>query len=57
MTTYSYVYEELAELYYVKKEIEISKPYFGKAYDLLSKDPWLVKNEPKRIERLKQLSK
>ena len=52
-----YVYEELAEIYYAKNELNISKPYFLKAYELLSKDSWFVANETERLNRLKELSK
>jgi tetratricopeptide (TPR) repeat protein len=51
-----YVFEELGELLLVKGEKDAAKPYLKKAYDLLSKDPWLTKNEPDRIKRLKELS-
>jgi tetratricopeptide (TPR) repeat protein len=51
-----YVYEELAELHLSKNET-VSKMYFGFAYRELSKDNWLVKNEPARLERMKELSK
>jgi hypothetical protein len=35
---------------------EEAKPFFDRAYDLLSKDPWLAENEQKRLERLKELA-
>lgn len=50
-----YVYEELGELYLAKGE-EVSKMYFGFAYNLLSKDSWLVEKEQARILRIKDLS-
>jgi tetratricopeptide (TPR) repeat protein len=50
-----YVFEELGELLLIKGDKSVAKPYFKKAYDLLSKDPWLSKNEPDRIKRLKEL--
>ncbi|MEZ5003268.1 MAG: tetratricopeptide repeat protein [Chitinophagales bacterium] len=50
-----YVYEELAECYYLLDK-DRAKPYFKKAYDLLSQDQWLVANEAKRLDRLQQLS-
>lgn len=50
-----YVYEELAELHLLKKE-DTCKMYFQFAYNELSKDAWLMANEPKRIERLKQMA-
>jgi len=51
-----YVAEEIAEcLFALKREAE-SRPYFAKAYQLLSQDSWLLENEKPRIERLKALS-
>lgn len=50
-----YIFEEIAEcLYALGKE---SKDYFHKAFELLSKDAWLVRDEPQRLERLNQLGK
>jgi hypothetical protein len=40
----------------LKEEHEGARKYFRQAYDLLSKDEWLVANEPERLERLKALS-
>lgn len=51
-----YTYEELGELYFLKNEAEKAKTYFRKAYEILSKDIWLQKNEPDRLARLKKLS-
>lgn len=50
-----YVFEELGELLLIKGDKSAAKPYFKKAYDLLSKDPWLSANEKDRLERLKKL--
>lgn len=51
-----YVTEEIAEcLFALKREAE-ARPYFAKAYQLLSQDSWLLENEKPRIERLKALS-
>lgn len=52
-----YVYEELGEILLSQNKIEESKSYFSKAYELLSKDDWLMKNESARMERIKSLSK
>jgi tetratricopeptide (TPR) repeat protein len=49
-----YVYEELGELYLSKGEVEAARPYFAKAYDLLSKDIWLQANGQERLEHLKK---
>jgi tetratricopeptide (TPR) repeat protein len=54
--TDGYVWEEIAELLLVTGKVEEAKPYFRKAYDTLSADDWLKKNESKRLERLKSLS-
>ena len=50
-----YVYEELAECYLAMNEAEKATKYFALAYAELSKDRWLTKNRPERIERLKKL--
>jgi tetratricopeptide (TPR) repeat protein len=50
-----YVYEELGELY-LQKEEPVHKMYFRLAYTELSEDKWLSKNEPARLDRLKELS-
>lgn len=49
-----FVYEELAELYWDMNKKDLAKSYYGLAYDLLSKENWLVKSEPDRIQRLKE---
>jgi tetratricopeptide (TPR) repeat protein len=50
-----YVFEEIAEcLLHLEKKEEAQK-YFGLAYDLLSKDPWLSANQSDRLQRLKEL--
>lgn len=51
-----YVYEELGECYLIKGGENAGK-YFKLAYQILSKDPWLVDNEPDRLERLKELGR
>lgn len=50
------VYEEIAECLLASKRRNEARPYFAQAYELLSKDEWLVTSEPKRVERLKQLA-
>jgi tetratricopeptide (TPR) repeat protein len=50
-----YVYEELAECLHALGRTTEAQPYFALAYEELSKDPWLVKNEAERLERLKEL--
>ena len=50
-----YVFEELGECLLLLKKEDEARKYFKLAYDLLSKDPWLVANEAERLERLKKL--
>lgn len=52
-----YIFEELGELYLVKKEEPKSKIYFSRAYEILSQDTWLQRNETERLKRLEKLSK
>lgn len=49
-----FVYEELAELYYLKEDSR-ALTYFTLAYKLLSKDEWFVVNEPGRLKRLNDM--
>ena len=49
-----YIFEELAECYLALERPEATR-YFALAYEHLSKDQWLAKNEAKRLERLKDL--
>lgn len=57
ITPDGYVYEELGELYLVLNDKDKSQKCFKKAYDLLSQDTWLVKNQSDRLARIKKLSK
>lgn len=50
-----YVQEELGELYLAINDSSKAELYFAQAYELLSKDNWLVTNEPDRLERIKKL--
>ncbi|MEA2096545.1 MAG: tetratricopeptide repeat protein [Candidatus Cloacimonadota bacterium] len=50
-----YVFEELAEIYFVKGNNELAKKNFKLAYEELSKDRWLIANQPERLSRLKKL--
>lgn len=52
-----YVLEEIAECLLALKRTAEAKPYFARAYELLAKDEWLVAEEPKRVERLRELSR
>ncbi len=51
-----YVFEEIAECMLLLGQKKQAKPYFKRAYEILSKDQWLVKNEQERLERLRDLS-
>jgi tetratricopeptide (TPR) repeat protein len=52
-----YVYEEIAECLTSLGRPDEATPYFAKAYTLLSTDPWLVRDEPERLARLRDLGK
>jgi tetratricopeptide (TPR) repeat protein len=54
--TDAYTFEEIAECLLMQGRANQAKPYFVRAYNLLSQDKWLVANEPERLERLKKLS-
>lgn len=51
-----YICEEIGECLLALGKKDDAKAWFAKAYDELSKDSWLVENEPKRLARLKELS-
>ncbi|MEJ2152614.1 MAG: tetratricopeptide repeat protein [Gemmatimonadota bacterium] len=52
-----FVFEELGEcLLALGREAEAG-PWFAKAHKELSQDPWLVENEPERLERLEKLGR
>lgn len=47
--------EEVGECLRLLNKAEEARPYFAKAYQLLSQDTWLVAEEPERLERLEKL--
>jgi tetratricopeptide (TPR) repeat protein len=51
-----YVFEEIGECLLALNRGEEARPYFMKAHDLLSQDPWLIEKEPERLARLNILS-
>jgi tetratricopeptide (TPR) repeat protein len=51
-----YVFEEIAECLFTLGRIPEATPYFARAYEYLSKDPWLTRDEPDRLDRLKRLA-
>ncbi len=50
-----FVQEEVAECLLALKRTEEAKPYFAAAYEELARDPWLARDEPERLERLRRL--
>jgi tetratricopeptide (TPR) repeat protein len=50
-----YVFEEIAECLHSTGKTTDAKPYFARAYELLSADVWLQRDEPERLMRLKEL--
>ncbi|HVO68859.1 MAG TPA: tetratricopeptide repeat protein [Aggregatilineaceae bacterium] len=50
-----YTYEELGECLLLLDRQAEAAPYFAQAYAVLSQDPWLARNEPERLNRLKEL--
>lgn len=51
-----YTYEELGECCLALDEKEEAAAWFEKAYEKLSADPWLQKNEKDRLDRILKLS-
>jgi len=51
-----YIFEELAECLLALNRHRQAQKYFSAAYHLLRQDTWLVKNEPGRLQRLKELA-
>ena len=50
-----YVYEEMGECILAQQKPEEAKPWFARAWNVLSKDPWLKDGEPDRLERMAKL--
>ena len=53
--TDGYVFEEIGECLLALDREDEARPYFAKAYEVLSQDEFLVEQEPDRIARLKEL--
>jgi tetratricopeptide (TPR) repeat protein len=51
-----YTDEELGENLLLQGDTQAAQPYFARAYERLSQDPWLLAHEPDRIKRLRQLA-
>ncbi|MBN8656129.1 MAG: hypothetical protein J0M11_10360 [Anaerolineae bacterium] len=50
-----YVDEEIGECLLLLKRESEAKPYFAKAYELLSQDKWMMENDAERMKRIKEL--
>ena len=50
-----YSYEEAGECLLALGREEEARPYFARAYEELSEDPWFPPDETARLERMKQL--
>jgi tetratricopeptide (TPR) repeat protein len=50
-----YVEEEIAECLVTLNRAKEAMPHFAAAYEMLAKDPWLARDEPDRLERLRTL--
>jgi tetratricopeptide (TPR) repeat protein len=50
-----YTREEIGECLLLLKRPDEAIPYFARAWDLLRNDPWLSRDEPDRLSRLKRL--
>ena len=51
-----FVFEELAECCLLLGRGDEARKHFAAAYVELSQDPWLTRDEPQRLARLKELS-
>jgi tetratricopeptide (TPR) repeat protein len=52
-----FVFEEIAECLWALKRSEEARPYFARAYEVLSHDVSLVEQEPERLARWKKLGR
>jgi tetratricopeptide (TPR) repeat protein len=52
-----YVHEEIAECLLARGEEKEAAPHFAAAFEALSSDRWLQRDEPGRLERMRLLSK
>lgn len=53
--TDGFVFEELGENLLALGRDDEAGPWFGRAWDALHEDPWLARDEPDRLERLRTL--
>lgn len=54
--TDGYVFEEIGECLLLSNRAEEARPFFAKAYEVLSQDEWLRDKDRERLARLKELS-
>jgi tetratricopeptide (TPR) repeat protein len=54
--TDGYVFEEIGECLLLLNRADEARPYFTKAYEVLSQDQFLVESEAERLDRLKKLA-
>lgn len=52
-----FVFEEVAECLLLLNRKDEARPYFAKAYEVLSQDEWLAEQESDRLTRLKDLGR
>ena len=50
-----FVFEEIAECLFMLNRKDEARPYYAKAYEVLSQDEWLAEKESGRLMRLKKL--
>ena len=50
-----WISEEFAECLVVCGRADEATPHFAVAYELLSADPWVQRNDPQKLQRLKQM--
>jgi tetratricopeptide (TPR) repeat protein len=51
-----FVHEELAECLHALGRAAEARPHFARACELLASDSWFAKNEPSRLERLRNMA-
>ena len=51
-----YAFEEVGECLLALGQQDDARLYFARAYDLLSRDAWLVANDAARLARLKEVA-
>ena len=50
-----YVREEIAECLLARREEREAALHFAAAYSALRSDPWLMRDEPERLERMRRM--